>query len=40
MGHASPLYEEASDAQGTSGLLHVLVHVDLVIRPILSDDPR
>jgi hypothetical protein len=39
MGHAFPLTEEDSYAQGTWGLLYVLVHVDLVIPPILPDEP-
>jgi hypothetical protein len=35
MGHASPLNEEDSYAQGTWGPLHVPVHFDLVIPAIL-----
>jgi hypothetical protein len=39
MGHAFPLTEEDSYAQGSWDLLHVPVHVDLAIPLILPDEP-
>jgi hypothetical protein len=39
MSHAFPLNEEDSYAQGSWGLLHVPVHFDLAIPPILPDEP-